>query len=59
MRLIDADALKEKTVEERKTGYWIDEGCHEYSCSECGGMVTVEKGSFKFCPYCGARMEER
>lgn len=46
----------------QRTGRWIwdDEGYH---CSECfyhayGNTSEVMCGDFKFCPNCGARMEE-
>lgn len=47
----------------RRTGRWIwdDEGYH---CTECfyhayGNTSEVMLGDFKFCPNCGARMEEQ
>lgn len=58
---------------EPKTGYWIEHPTEEdYSvCSRCGiGSRRMEHGknpdgtkyidiySYRFCPYCGARMAE-
>ena len=50
------------TIEERKTGKWIQEIIrHEYGstvlwkCSSCGKMAT---GMYNYCPNCGARMVE-
>lgn len=53
------------TIEERKTGKWE----HPNRCSECGFgvllspyMHNLDTGEYtllyKFCPNCGARMEE-
>lgn len=50
-----------------KHGKWIDDGQydnffphHEWRCSECGEHV-LEIGTpwFKYCPNCGARMDEK
>lgn len=29
-----------------------------YKCSLCGGEVLSEAYLFKYCPYCGAKMDE-
>lgn len=58
----DIDAMP--TIEERKTGKWIEIGTitHSYKCSVCGRMlVSITDGKNKvvehypFC-HCGARM---
>lgn len=44
------------------TGYWIDcspevpRWSKSFRCSNCGGFVDDNR--FKFCPRCGAKMEE-
>ena len=50
------------TIEERKTGEWIDEGfyadghnAHAFRCSECGGHI-IEYDADPFCRWCGADM---
>lgn len=46
---------------ERKTGEWLpDETGWEFCCSECGYSVMFggETNTFKYCPECGAKMEE-
>ena len=54
------------SAEPVKHGKWIDDGQydnffphHEWRCSECGEHV-LEIGTpwFKYCPNCGARMDE-
>lgn len=56
---------EQPTIEERKTGRWIEQNNHdweyskEYRCSECGKqrLVTIPKGwNWNYCPNCGARM---
>lgn len=44
----------------RKVGKWSEEymGCMYDVCSECGQKVTTGFFKFKYCPCCGARMEE-
>ena len=48
-------------------GKWIDEGQyadyyphHAWLCSECGEQL-IENGTpwYKYCPNCGARMDEK
>lgn len=55
------------TVEERKEGRWIDTDyinlqldTYLASCSECGYQMNVHnnRGYFKYCPNCGAKMYE-
>jgi hypothetical protein len=98
MRLIDADALRQKlleelhnrsmqgfgkglmianscvvnapTIEPRKNGKWLPDNNSVYEmrfvCSECKESQVVPtigftkyKPIWDFCPYCGARMEEK
>lgn len=49
---------------ERKTGHWVEsnEPNEKYVCSECGGACWYydyegEVAKSKFCPNCGAKME--
>ena len=51
------------TIEERKTGKWIDGKLDwhgiamERYCSECGQLLTSAKTvHMNYCPYCGADM---
>ena len=49
-------------VVERKHGKWIEDGYEDepYVCSECGEPCTrfcMEKPRWKYCPWCGAKME--
>lgn len=51
------------TIEERKTGKWIEFPNHNaYKCSECGRVIETTDGKrfvykhFPFC-HCGAKME--
>lgn len=53
------------TVEERKTGRWINHGQYadffphkEYRCSECDTPYLEIEMYYKYCPNCGARMVE-
>ena len=51
------------TIEERKRGEWYLEeypdGYYQAQCSECGFTYNEDAyNSFRFCPRCGARMEE-
>jgi len=49
--------------EDRPTGHWIYRREDKYSCSKCSNTTRVdesgidEKPMYKFCPYCGAKME--
>lgn len=50
------------TIEERKTGKWIDETFepwgpvyHPYKCNQCG---EHSEAASNYCPNCGARMED-
>ena len=47
---------EQPTIEERKTGRWIDHKRDKWiyaRCSECGSVHDVRSN---FCPNCGARM---
>lgn len=52
--------LKER---EAKNGYWINPTSQDCHCSECGEQPIHEPGGsvplYDFCPYCGAKMEEK
>lgn len=56
----------EPTVEAEpvRHGHWKPFDEDEYSCSLCGNIfVTMDGGhplsnGFKFCPFCGAKMDE-
>ena len=57
---IRAEIANAPTIEERKTGKWIDitniESLEEeYECSVCGYELFYSNPT-KFCPNCGARM---
>ena len=46
---------------EWKTGKWMPDATGwEFCCSECGYSVMFggEANTFKYCPECGAKMEE-
>lgn len=45
---------------ERKKGKWIssDDFDEYYSCSECRKGETQFDGLYRYCPWCGARMDE-
>ena len=49
---------------ERPKGHWIDRFAGEYRCSNCQAIIgetditDTPINSFKYCPFCGARMEK-
>ena len=56
--IVDAEPVKH--------GKWIDEGQyadffphHAWRCSECGEhVIEIDTPWYKYCPNCGARMDE-
>ena len=52
------------TADPIKHGHWINKGFEPIRCSVCGITVDAINGipwaikSFKYCPYCGAKMDE-
>lgn len=53
------------TVDTEWHGHWVKENEEDnlfrlcvYKCSLCGGEALSEAYLFKYCPYCGAKMEE-
>lgn len=59
----DFIALCRRTEPEQKVGKWIrheDEDGEPYghNCSICGEWYVMPYGKTKFCPNCGAKMEE-
>lgn len=59
-----ADILNAPNIEERKTGKWIYVNGHTAincsACYHCSWSLSFEHTvkRFKFCPNCGAKMEE-
>ena len=46
---------------EQKTGQWEHDGgtfAHRWICSQCGYKFYFEKSEAKYCPNCGAKMED-
>lgn len=39
-----------------KQAHWKGAGMGDYYCSLC--LETVSGNNFKYCPYCGAKMDE-
>lgn len=59
--LEDVETAPTIDAEPVKHGKWIWEDC-VYKCSECshkayGNILECMDGTYKYCPYCGARME--
>lgn len=57
-------ALKEvpSVQPEQKTGRWEHDGgkfANRWICSQCGYKFYFEKSEAKYCPDCGAKMDER
>mgnify|MGYP003307989018 CR=1 FL=1 len=51
----------EVEAEHKKHGHWIGKPIAGYStvkCSHCHNIFLENKGTWKYCPECGARMEE-
>lgn len=53
-------AVKALEQPEQKKGKWIVAGFFDsfLKCSCCGYMKPWNEDIFKFCPHCGAKMEE-
>lgn len=52
-----------KEVQQVRRGKWYElatyDGCEvDLRCSNCGATVSGFVQEYKFCPYCGARMDE-
>jgi len=66
--MIESEIENQPTVDAEpiRHGKWIDEGQpddffphHAWRCSECGEQVLeIGEPWYKFCPACGARMDE-
>lgn len=52
-----AEELYEKYEQEPKKGHWIDINGIYAECSNCNEEIYIT-GDFKYCPNCGAKMEE-
>lgn len=56
--LVPIFRMKQWFEHSEKRGRWIDNteavGWPKWNCSVCGG---VGRGDYKFCPWCGARMD--
>ena len=55
------EVLKSESIftADRPRGEWIDEdGTYYANCSKCGYQMDThqERGYFRYCPNCGARM---
>ena len=53
--LLTALKMAVKALEEQRTGRWFDVGSLSCRCTECGGKNNRES---RYCPHCGAKMEE-
>lgn len=54
--LVNLPAVQPK----QKTGRWEHDGGHfanRWICSQCGYKLYFEKSEAKYCPNCGAKME--
>ena len=41
-----------------KHGHWITDEDWDSCCSVCGDQLSGELNPFKYCPFCGALMDE-
>ena len=48
---------KAPTVEERKHGHWLTKKAWHVECSECHHVLEFICDVKKYCPNCGAKME--
>lgn len=39
-------------------GHWITNEDGDSCCSVCGDQLSGELNPFKYCPFCGAKMDE-
>lgn len=46
------------TVEERKYGHWLTKKAWHVECSECHHVLEFICDVKKYCPNCGAKMED-
>lgn len=67
MEVVDVDDIKDlppvtPVVVERKKGKWKYSGSYDVEgmlyCSCCKHEIDVSEGYFKYCPNCGAEMED-
>lgn len=42
-----------------KTNPWGQDGSHSYDCSNCGERTCVVGQRLRYCPNCGAKMEDK
>ena len=61
-KMIDAVLFEFPTIEERKTGKWIqDQKSKRYRCDQCLSFALktddMQENLSDFCPVCGAKME--
>ncbi len=60
-----ADLLESLEAEPVRHGHWKPFDEDEYTCSVCGNIFVTMDGEhplsngFKYCPFCGAKMDER
>ena len=52
-----ADIDEMPTIEERKTGKWIDAKYPFSKCNVCGSYFDTANNVGDYCPNCGSRME--
>lgn len=63
-RELIAQMIESAPTVEPKHGHWANKGFEPVRCSVCGITVDAINGipwaikGFKFCPHCGAKMDE-
>lgn len=54
------DILNAMNYKPKIHAHWVNDGCIDMCCSECGNTPDHEQGmtpkATDFCPYCGAEM---